>query len=105
MKKYNVPINFTKENEETHENELPESFYDLILEVAAYGKQNLAKARELNSGLPKHSNLVFLQMTQAESFYNKLEKNNFNVFHRNARKMFWPSIVYNMVKCAKKGIY
>lgn len=102
LEKYGVPLSIAKENEETHENELPEGFFDLILEIAAYGKQNLEKAREFND-LPKHAYLSFLQMSQAEYFYKKLEKGNFDIFQAKTRKTFWPSVTFKMIKCARKG--
>lgn len=102
LTKYKVPLNFTSENE-NHENLLPESFYDIILETAAYGKQNLSKLREIQSTLPRISYLVFLQMTQAEYFYNRLEKYNFNLFNQKSRKTSWPVVAYRMAKCAKRG--
>ena len=103
MVKYGIPVNVTKENEESHENEMPEGFYDLVLEVAAYGKQNLEKAREMQGSLPKYSHLIFLQMNQAEMFYNKLEKCNFDIFKPKARKFFWPSVLFKMLRSSRKG--
>ena len=101
--KYDIPLNFTQENEKTNENELPESFYDLILEIAAYGKENLDKARELQSSVPKYTNIVLLQLNQAEYFYKNLESYNFKIFEKNSRKIFWPKVFLNMIQCVRKG--
>jgi phytoene/squalene synthetase len=105
LEKYKIPTNISKENEENHTNELPEQFYDLILEIAAYGRMNLEKARENQSSLPKYAYLGFLQLAQAEMFYKKLEQRNFNIFDAKTRKFSWMPLAWKMFKCARKKVF
>lgn len=105
MAKYSIPLGVSVENEETHVNELPESFYDVVLEVAAYGKQNLQKVYETRGNLHKNSYFAFLQMKQAEYFYAKLEKHNFKIFEPKAKQIFWPSVLIKTFNCARKRTF
>ena len=104
LKKHQVPLGIVQENDK-NENEVPEKFYDVIFEIAGYGKYNLEKAREMKNELPKYSHLVFLQMTQAEYFYNKLETKNFALFDKKNVKISWPTVLWRMASCARKGIF
>ena len=65
---------------------LPESFYDAVLEVAAYGKRYLQDAREVK-GLPGASFVALLPAVQAEMYYERLEKWNFAVMNGRTHKV------------------
>lgn len=101
--KHSLPLSVTIEDETNQTNKVPESFYDVVLEVATYGKKNLEKAREYT--LPKHANLVFLPLVEAEKFYNRLEKHNFNVLDPKALRSPWASVFWKMTRHLKRGTF
>lgn len=65
---------------------LPESFYDVVLEVAAYGKRYLKDAREVKD-LPNASFVALLPAVHAELYYDRLEKWNFAVMSGRTHKV------------------
>lgn len=63
LMKHAVPLSILQEVNGVQE--VPEEFYDAVLEIAAYGKQSLDKARSLASTLPKHSHIPFLPLVSS----------------------------------------
>jgi phytoene/squalene synthetase len=102
LEKYNLPLSVAVEDTKISSNVIPEGFFDVILEVAAYGRNNLQKAREMKSELPKYAYLAFLNLQFAEEFYERLEKQNFDVFRLQKNMLFWPKIAFRIASAVRK---
>lgn len=105
LEKYGIPEGVLREDEKNNTNVVPEQIFDAVLEVAAYGKSNLEKARELQGTLPKYCYMAFLNMPTVEEYYLKLEKRNFNVFESKTNKFFWPKVFIKIGRAARKRTF
>lgn len=105
LAKHNLPMSVSIDDTENKNDQIQEQFFDVILDVAAYGKMNMEKAREMAPGLPKYSNLAFLPLIQSEYYYNNLEKHNFDVFNVKTRRIPWARVFFNMIKHVRKGTF
>mmetsp|Transcript_25613 Transcript_25613/g.44775 ORF Transcript_25613/g.44775 Transcript_25613/m.44775 type:complete len:288 (-) Transcript_25613:705-1568(-) len=101
--KHNIPINIISEEDGTQQ--VPEQFYDAVLDVAAYGKQSLDKARSLQSTLPKYANIAFLPLVEAEDYYARLAKRNFGLFNPKIGKPWAASLLFRMARHFRRGVF
>lgn len=60
LEMHNVPESLSSEVNGTLV--VPEEFYDVVLDVANYGKQSMEKARSLTETLPKYGYVPFLPL-------------------------------------------
>ena len=75
---------------------VPEEFYDAVLELASYGRKNLEMCRELLPGLNKNTHLLFLPTTEAAMYYDLLEKSNFGILDSKHAKIPSWKLLYTM---------
>ena len=75
---------------------VPEEFYDAVLELASYGRKNLEMCRELLPGLNKNTHLLFLPTTEAAMYYDLLEKSNFAILEAKHSKIPSWKLLYTM---------
>jgi phytoene/squalene synthetase len=103
VRQFGVPVGVMKEDEDGHQQIIPEAFYDVVLETAAYGRKNLLEARELSKSLPGRTFIALLPavsvtQVEAELYYARLEKYNFAVMNRQAHKSNFWKLLYHMTK-------
>ena len=84
---------------------------DASLELSSIGRRYLIEAASLQNKLPKTSDCGFwykalLSLTETELYFEKLEKVDFNVFHRSMRSVTGPRLTYRLFKAnrSKKPI-
>lgn len=102
---YGVPAGVMREQETDHKQVVPEAFYDVVLETAAYGKQYLQQAREVQN-LPDRTFVallpaVRLMQVEAELYFNHLEKSNFAVMLPRTHKLNYWRILFHLAKAFK----
>lgn len=102
LEKYGLPLSVSVEDQEKKANVIKEEFFDVVLEIAAYGRSNLEKARKMNNEIPKYAYLAFLNLQFADDFYERLEKKNFNVFEMRSNSLFWPKMAWRLAKAVKR---
>lgn len=76
---------------------LPESFYDAVLEVAAYGRRYLNDARAV-TGLPNPTFIALLPAVSTELYYNRLEKYNFAVMNSRSHQVNATRAFFSMMQ-------
>mmetsp|Transcript_30675 Transcript_30675/g.30315 ORF Transcript_30675/g.30315 Transcript_30675/m.30315 type:complete len:183 (+) Transcript_30675:313-861(+) len=104
LTKYKLPISVAMDDQDQKE-KIPEQFFDVILEVAAYGKQNMEKAREMLPSLQKYTNIAFLPLSQCDHFYSQLEKSNFDIFKISNNSLPWTRILLSMIRHIRAGTF
>ena len=82
-----------------------DEFYDVILEIAAHAKKHLDVSRTLKDKLPQHAHRALLFGIDAEEYLTKLEKENFDIFLEDFRRISYVKVPYKILKAAKGGYY
>lgn len=84
---------------------IKDSFFDCVLEVAAYGKKHIEIGRSYKDKLPKNTHIAFLQAVESYDWLLELEKYNFDVLEPNLQRLSTSSAPRKMMEYGKKDLY
>lgn len=84
---------------------IKDSFFDCVLEVAAYGKKHIEIGRSFRDKLPKNTHIAFLQAVESYDWLLELEKYNFDVLEPNLQRLSTSSAPRKMMEYGKKDLY